>query len=239
MKLTEQQIKYFSDAAKNGDVFTIKGFNDINQIFETNGRVTFDDKGEPGAYEEEIFFEFGKPKCYKEFRGETYCPFSIDIDMKYLFEGSALIVVEILDSNGNIVLKNEDAEKYLEIVQKREKTFKERLQSEGRNITEENIDPLTKKVPFYIGKPVIIDNDKPYVLLSYKGANNFGDTMLNVGIATLVGGARIESCSSLQTIDLDGNRILVEKNNEEDNAERWERRRRNIFEKNNAKTTNL
>lgn len=228
-KLTELLKKAF----ENKEDITIEGVNGIGTKFKTTGRIAADDHGNAGIYDKALVlqFDFNKNNLGIDPKERILSFFNTSRENVYLFDPS-LYILTIYDSNSNMIYDNPNKDKLLEEIKLFSKEKREKEIREKRNLIE--LDDVTKNLFNYIGKPIILSEDGTYqtgVLASIKGANNYGETMINIRIATLCGGLSIGGNTALYTINKNNDIELVADNSlKKSNANIIRRRSERIFE---------
>lgn len=231
-KLTELLKKAF----ENKEDITIEGVNGIGAKFKTTGRIAGDDNGEAEIYEKALVlqFDFNKNNLIKNPKERISTLFqTLREEDVYLFDPS-LYIFTIYDSNGNIIYNNPNKDKLLEETKLFSEVKHKQDIKEKRNLIE--LDDVTKKLFDYIGKPIVIVDGKSHqsgVLACINGANNYGRTMIDLGVLTLSGSLTIGDKTAVYSINQNKDLELVadnslNKNNANIIRKRIERRFKDI-----------
>ena len=213
MTFSKEVLDKLEEIWREGKTLTISGVNGIGQEFTTCGRITTTDQGKIGCHDNRVYLEFGTSKDSPTRKQTAYfAPFSTEIDEASFFCELRLYALEISDENGNVIFSNENKDLILEITEKNAKRVNAENKKEGRDILEEDMDPVTKKLMEMIGKPIILDGDKGVLIGVMRGANQ-GSTIVNYYSGPLVGSMYVYPDSILKTEDLNGKIEKVEENN--------------------------
>ena len=214
MTFSKEVLDKFEEIWREGKTLTISGVNGVGQEFTTCGRITTTDQGEIGCHDNRVYLEFGTSKDSPTSKQTAYfAPFSTEINKNLSFRELILYAFEISDENGNLIFSNEDKDLILEITEENAKRENTANKKEGRDILEEDMDPVTKKLMEMIGRPIILDGNKGVLIGMMHGASKQGTTIVNYYSGPLVGSMHVCHDSILETEDLSGKIEKVEENN--------------------------
>lgn len=213
MIFSKEVLDKFEEIWREKKTLTISGVNGIGQEFTTCGRITTTDQGEMGCHDNHVYLEFGTSKDSPTRKQTAYfAPFSTEIDKNLSFCELILYALEISDENGNVIFSNEDKDLILKITEENAKRENAENKKKGRDILEEDMDPVTKKLMEMIGRPIILDGDKGVLIGVMHGASNQGTTIVNYYSGPIVGSMHVCHDSILETEDLNGKIEKVEEN---------------------------
>lgn len=199
MTFSKEELSKLFDIWEKDQAITIKGMNAFGEKFTTRGKITVDDKGNPGIYEEWIMIEFGKRTDKRKTgrdRADCYAPYRVEFNNKDSSFGAGLAILEIEDEQGEVIFSNSNAqelEKQTEVMRKKQ----EQDQKEHGTEFYGEDDAVTAQLRKLIGRPIHLD-DESFVLLTIDGCNIVnGGTMLSVAKSTLTGGFHVGPKSGL------------------------------------------
>ena len=211
MIISPEKINELNKLCDQGAELKITGFNGLGFRFDTTGRITRTDASKPAIYEDCIFIEFGnQPSSYAPQRTDIFAPFSTEFDAKIHTPARTLIIEKIELPNGEVIFQNEDAEKYFQTAIAEGEKYDAKIKKEGRNIRE--VDPVTKKLPEIIGKPIIVDGVRCGVLTNFLTIANDGSVIVEFLVGPGVSNSFIRKDTRVCTTDLSGNIKFVEVN---------------------------
>lgn len=143
MKLTKEVISKFIELAENKEVVTVKGVNGLGQQFETKGLLLAKYKGDVLYYANNHCFALDLGQSTEDGK---YINF-VSVYTEFDDDPDVLIALNLLDSSGEAVFINEDAEK----IEKSTKSLAKKYNSEFKHLTRNG-----KVAVSYIAKPVIV-----------------------------------------------------------------------------------
>lgn len=204
----------------DNELLKIKGFNDIGEEFETSGRIAFDDNYKPGITENALWIDFGRKNSIDySFQTMWTTNFIFDLPESISMEGSCLFVDEVLTEYGEIVVKNQDAEKLRKFVNKRKINYENKLKEENRLTNKEELDPASESIRILLGNPFIL-KDSEYVYYGVvssipKCATDEGDMWFTFKVGDRIVGIYIKKDSEVYIPNIETDEIyLVEDNND-------------------------
>ncbi len=229
----EKLTNFLKDVFEKEEKITIEGVNGYGVKFKTSGIIAADDHGHPGIYEDDLMiqFKFNKNGLGIDPEDRILAPFHTQRNQVYFMDPS-LYIFTIYDSKGNKIYENPNKTQILEEIKTFSAEHKKRKKLERRDLVE--FDDVTKELFKYIGKPIIlVEKQQCYtgVLSDINGANNAGETMINIRVATLCGGISVGPDTTLFTIDDKNNiRIVADNSLNAKNKGIMKRRVDRIFE---------
>jgi len=188
MKLNKDQIEQLNVLAENEEVLTIVGINGTKRPFKIKGKIAFD-KYDGSVCLNDTCMTFAPYESVepKKMRNNDVCAI-YHFDLDYV-ENDTLIILEIRDTEGNVIFKNPNKRKY---VYAANNNYEEAVEEDYRIEDDLKIKELDK----YIGRPLIFENkDGEFSMQgiytcfgSIRGSSNYGLLVLhceNDGVGTM------------------------------------------------------
>lgn len=152
MKFTQDQLNQFKQIWAEGKELTIKGINNFGEPFETTGRITTDDKGHGGIYENTLYIEYGTEKDSPT-RKQTkwFAPYTTEYRDSIILDHFVIFSIEC---EGKTLFENPEKE---EIKQKAEENAKDKIKKSASEGRDRIIDcPVVDFLKTKIGQPIRI-----------------------------------------------------------------------------------
>ncbi len=187
---SKEEYAKLLDIWEKDQTLTIRGISACGDTFETKGKITVNDNGDPAIYQDWIMVEFGERhelRKHGRARSECYAPFSINFSSCGLEFGKGLMIFELEDEQKNKIYTNPKS-LAIELVAKRNnEKLKQRQKQNGTELCEED-DKVTAQLKRMVGQPIELDGRKG-VLLCVDGCNVVnGATTLSIAVGPLIAG---------------------------------------------------
>lgn len=181
MKFTQAQIALLKQIWAEEKQITIKGINNFGEPFETTGRVTTDDKGNAGIYDNAIYLEYGTEKVSAS-RKQTkwFAPYSTEYRQSTLIDSFVIFSVE---SEGKAIFENPEKDDIKQAAKENAKSQAKKAESEGldRLVDCPVVDFLKTKIGQAVRIKTLVKEDQEWewkvtdgVLLGIKGCTYSG-----------------------------------------------------------------
>lgn len=222
MNFTKAELMKLKENYDKEESIVVKGVNYKGDVFQTKGKISTNYYFNPSLYYDSIYLQFDDTSYTNTFSAQ----FSTNLSTENYF-----FILEIYDNKGNKIFENADKNKIFE------KTRKNGIKTEFKNTTEGinvlHIDPVAEKLKNMIGKPVIIKNGKGKEDKGmFLGFDTINEDDYSIKLCLTNRNIRKESCvlknTILETINLDGEIIELEDNNNFDLVEIWDKREQQV-----------
>lgn len=155
---TEEQINKLTMINVQEEKITIEGISGYGLPFKTEGKVTINDKDQPGIYSNAVYVDLVNSHDRGFKQSDLFAPFLTSVTDK-IFDRDALYISRINDCHGNVIYENSDFESIKKTVAEEKAKSDEEHRNEGRLIEPgDKIDEVTKSIKDYIGKPIALGN---------------------------------------------------------------------------------
>ena len=135
---------------------TITGINDINQPFETAGKIAIDGKGSIIVKDNYVYLNFGETKTDERLNYTRFmAPFYTDlIDEKENEFEECYLLIDQIKVGDEVLWTNENFAEIKAAAELKQARLNKRLEDKGSNI--EEYDAVSEHLTTMIGQPIIL-----------------------------------------------------------------------------------